>query len=116
MDQITSLEDENAQLVVLRSQASTGMVDVQRVIDAQRYQMNLHDNIRSLNQNVALVEQEIERRRAKLVVCEQGVKALEKLEGQGREAFQAEQLTRSQSRLDEFASYQHFQRQRQTES
>lgn len=116
MDQIANLEAENAQLVALRGEASTGMVDVQRVIDTQRYQMSLHENIRSLSQNVALIEQEIERRRAKLVVCEQGVKALEKLETLGREAFEAEQLIRSQSRLDEFASYQHFQRQRQTES
>lgn len=116
MDQIANLEAENAQLVALRGEASTGMVDVQRVIDTQRYQMSLHENIRSLSQNVALIEQEIERRRAKLVVCEQGVKALEKLETLGREAFEAEQLIRSQSRLDEFASYQHFQRHRQTES
>jgi flagellar export protein FliJ len=110
LDQISQLESENQQQVAARSQASTGVVDVQRVIDTQRYQLTLLERVRFIQGNVKLIDEEIEKRRAKLVVCEQGVRALEKLEEHGRENWINEQSARSQSRLDEWASYQHFQR------
>ncbi len=72
--------------------------------------MNLLETMRGTELNIGVIDQEIEKRRAKLVVCEQGVKVLEKLEQQQRETWNAEQAARSQSRLDEWASYQHYQR------
>jgi flagellar protein FliJ len=110
LDQISQLESENQQQVAVRSAASTGLVDIQRLIDSQRYQLNLAENIRAIQGNVALIDQEIEKRRAKLVVCEQGVKALEKLEEQCRTSSQTDEFARSQASLDEWASIQHFQR------
>ncbi|MGN6545833.1 MAG: flagellar export protein FliJ [Aureliella sp.] len=110
LDQIEALEQESREQASLRGEASLGQVDIQRLLDAQRYQMNLLENIRSIQSNVALIEQEIEKRRAKLVVCEQGVRALEKLEETKRAAWQAEQAERTQASLDEWASFQHFQR------
>ena len=110
LHQIAELEAENQQQVSVRSAASLGRVDVQRVIDAQRYQLNLSENISSLQGNVELIEQEIEKRLAKLVMSEQGVKALEKLEEHGRNNWHAEQFARSQATLDEWSSIQHFQR------
>src|SRR5690349_12179354 len=80
LDQVRELEEESQQLVQLRSAASVGQVDIQRVLDAQRYQLTLIESIRSIGSNIALIDQEIEKRRAKLVVCEQEVRALEKLE------------------------------------
>ena len=110
LDQIRELEEEIASLASVRSAASIGHVDIQRVIDAQRYQLTLLENIRSIQSNIALVDQELEKRRAKLVVCEQEVRALEKLEDKQRIAWDAEQAQRDQSRLDEWASFQHFKR------
>ena len=110
LDQIEALQQESQAQASLRSAASLGRVDIQRLLDAQRYQMNLAENIRSIQSNVALIEQEIEKRRAKLVVCEQGVRALEKLEEGKRAIWQAEQAERTQASLDEWASFQHFQR------
>lgn len=109
-DQIVEIENESQQQVATRSQASTGLVDIQRLIDAQRYQLTLRESILGLQANIDLVAGEIEKRRARLVLCEQDVKALEKLEESGREAWAAEQASRSQSRLDEFASFHHFLR------
>jgi flagellar export protein FliJ len=80
------------------------------VLDAQRYQLTLVETIRSIGGNIALIDQEIEKRRAKLVVCEQEVRALEKLEENQRSAWEAEQAVRDQSRLDEWSSFRHFQR------
>ena len=110
LEQIEELQQESHQLAALRSEASRGQVDIQRLLDVQRYQLTLLENIRSIQSNVALIEQEIEKRRAKLVVCEQGVKALEKLEESKREGWLAEQSQRTQANLDEWASFQHFQR------
>jgi flagellar export protein FliJ len=110
LDQIASLEHEIQEQAAFRGQASLGQVDIQRLLDVQRYQMNLLEEIRSIRGNVGLIEQEISKRRAKLVVCEQGVKALEKLEENNRAAWQAEQSQRTQASLDEWASFQHFQR------
>jgi flagellar export protein FliJ len=110
LDEIAALEHENQQLVAVRGAASLGQVDIQRLLDVQRYQLTLADSIRGIRGNVALIDQEIEKRRAKLVVCEQGVRALEKLEEHQRETWRAEQAGRSQANLDEWASFQHFQR------
>ena len=110
LGQIRDYQEESDRQVSVRSAASLGQVDIQRVIDAQRYQLTLAESIRSLEGNVALIEQEIEKRRARLVICEQEVRVLEKLEEHQRTAWEAEQAARGQARLDEWSSFQHFQR------
>ena len=110
LDQIREYQEESDCQISVRSAASLGQVDIQRVIDAQRYQLTLAESIRSLEANIGLIDQEIEKRRAKLVVCEQEVRVLEKLEEHQRTAWEAEEAVRGQARLDEWASFQHFQR------
>ncbi len=110
LDQIDELHRDIEEQNQLRGASNLGQVDVQRVLDAQRYQLTLIESIRGIQVNIGLIDQEIERRRAKLVVAEQGVKALEKLSENQRQAWNEEQATRSQSRLDEWASFQHYQR------
>lgn len=110
LDQVEELQAESAEQNTVRSVASVGQVNIQRVLDAQRYQMNLMESVRGIQANVTLIDQEIEKRRAKLVSCEQDVRALEKLQQHQLEAWRAEQEVRSQARLDEWASFQHFQR------
>lgn len=111
LDQARAIQEESDRQITVRSAASLGQVDVQRVIDAQRYQLTLAESIRSLEGNITLIDEEIEKRRARLVVCEQEVRVLEKLEENQRDAWEAEQALRSQGRLDEWASHRHFQRQ-----
>lgn len=109
-DQRAELEAESQKQTALRGSASLGQVDIQRVLDVQRYQLTLAETISGIDGNIAMIEQELEKRRARLVVCEQEVRALEKLSEHQRNAWEAEQELRSQSRLDEWASFQHFQR------
>lgn len=110
LDQVREYQEESDKQTSVRSSASLGHVDIQRVIEAQRYQLTLAESIRGINGNIALIDQEIEKRRARLVVCEQEVKALEKLKEHQHSAWHAEQSVRDQARLDEWASFQHFQR------
>ncbi|MGN6136873.1 MAG: flagellar export protein FliJ [Aureliella sp.] len=110
LDQMGEIQEESDRQIAVRSAASLGPVDIQRVIDAQRYQLTLAENIHSIQENVKLIEQEIDKRRAKLVVCEQEVKVLEKLEEKQRSAWLAEEESRAQARLDEWGSFQHFRR------
>lgn len=110
LDQMGEIQEESDRQIAVRSAASLGQVDIQRVIDAQRYQLTLAENIHSIQENVKLIEQEIDKRRAKLVVCEQEVKVLEKLEEKQRSAWLAEEESRAQARLDEWGSFQHFRR------
>lgn len=108
--EVRELEAETQYQITLRSQASLGQVDLSRVIDAQRYQLTLAERIHGIHGNIAIIDSEVEKRRAKLVVCEQGVKALEKLEEHQLHAWQTEQFQQGQARLDEWASFRHFQR------
>ena len=110
LDQVREHQQESDKQISVRGAASLGQVDVQRVIEAQRYQLTLGELIRGIERSVAMVDEEIEKRRAKLVVCEQEVKALDKLESHQRNAWEEQQAARDQSRLDEWASFQHFQR------
>lgn len=110
LDRIDEIEKERQQLLEQRGQASVGNVDIQHILTSQRYEASLIESVRGIEVNIGKIETAIEQRRAKLVECEQGVKVLEKLRDAQREAWNFEQAARSQSRLDEWASFQHFQK------
>ncbi len=88
-----------------------GQVNIQHILASQRYEASLIETVRGIEDNIGKIELAIAERRAKLVQCEQGVKVLEKFRDGQLEAWNQEQAARSQSRLDEWASFQHFQRQ-----
>lgn len=110
LERIEEIETERRQLLEQRSAASVGNVDIQHILTSQRYEANLIESVRGIELNIGKIEIAIEERRAKLVLAEQGVKVLEKLRDGQREAWDQEQASRSQSRLDEWASFQHFQK------
>ncbi len=114
LERIDEIEKERLQLVEQRSAASVGQVDIQHILTSQRYEVSLVETVRGIELNIGKIETAIAERRAKLVLCEQGVKVLEKLRDSQREAWNQEQASRSQSRLDEWASFQHFQKQSET--
>ncbi len=85
-------------------------MDIQHILTSQRYEASLIESVRGIEVNIGKIETAIDERRAKLVECEKGVKVLEKLRDGQRDAWNLEQAARSQSRLDEWASFQHFQK------
>lgn len=110
LDRIDEIEKERRELLEQRGAASMGKVDIQHILTSQRYEAGLIEQVRGIELNIGKIEIAIQERRAKLVQCEQGVKVLEKLRDGQRETWDLEQAARSQSRLDEWASFQHFQR------
>lgn len=110
LDRIEAIEGERRELVEKRQAASCGQVDIQHILTSQRYEATLVETVRGIEENIRKIETAIAERRAKLVECEQGVKVLEKLRDGQLEAWNQEQAARSQSRLDEWASFQHFQK------
>lgn len=104
-DQVDQLQGEVATQSALQAQASTGVINTQKILESQRYQLHLLGQINSIRNNIALIEQECERRKSILVKREQEVKALEKLQQAQLEQWQHNQLVAQQSRLDEWASF-----------
>jgi flagellar FliJ protein len=89
--------------------SSVGLINTQRVLDSQRYQLYLLSEIQKLQEKIDLIRQELERRRATLVQREQDVKALEKLKANQLQQWEYQQAVRQQSRLDEWASFRFWQ-------
>ena len=104
-DQIAVLQAEVVGQQQLQSGSSTGVINTQRVLESQRYQLHLTGEILSARENIALIEQECERRKQLLVKREQDVRALEKLRENQIQQWQHGQLIAQQSRLDEWASF-----------
>jgi flagellar protein FliJ len=110
LEQIADLEGERQRQNSDRTTASLGTIDVNRLLDVQRYQGSLIERVLGLKSHLNLIEEELAKRRARLTEHEQGVKALEKLAEQQRSVWLEAEQGRQQQLLDEWASYQHYQR------
>lgn len=109
LNQIDDLQSESEQQNPVREHASVGMVNVQRLVEAQRFQLFISQQIAALEANVAAIEKELELRRNKLIKCEQSLRVLEKLRDRKLAAWNTSQLQKQQARLDEWAGYRHFE-------
>jgi flagellar export protein FliJ len=104
-----TLDQQHAELerglaAVRESQRSpTGSVDVDRLLNAQRYEMVLQAEKRQVEQQQAAVAVEIERRREALVLADQDVRALEKLRETQARRWREEEERQSMKELDEVA-------------
>ena len=107
-DQVSEIETERSQQHELRRATSSGSVDFQKIIDAQRYQLFLESQVAELQGQISLIEQECQRRRAKLVKCEQAVRSLEKLEEHQRAEWNAAQVSSEQNTLDQWSSFRYW--------
>lgn len=107
-EQVSEIETERKQQNELRKATNAGSVDFQKIIDAQRYQMFLESQVVELQGQIALIEQECQRRRAKLVKCEQAVRSLEKLEEHQRTEWDAQQASNEQNTLDQWSSFRYW--------
>ena len=106
--QVTEIETERSQQNELRKATQTGSVDLQKTIDAQRYQFFLDSQVADLQEQISLIEQECQRRRTKLVKSEQAVRSLEKLEEHQRAEWSAQQASNEQSTLDQWSSFRYW--------
>lgn len=106
--QVSEIDAERTQQNELRKTSAAGSVDFQKIIDAQRYQMFLDSQVAELQGQIALIEQECQRRRMKLVKCEQAVRSLEKLEEHQRTEWNAQQASNEQNTLDQWSSFRYW--------
>lgn len=96
-----------AELTELRESATNlagaKQMNVNALLDTQRYELILKGQIQQLDRKAELVEQEIERRRQAVVVAEQSVKVLDALERSGEEKHRAEETRQETKQMDEIA-------------
>jgi len=102
-----SIDQSNEQMDDFRKNASRGAVDLQQILDAQRYQMVLSSQLTQIADRQGQLSQEMERRQIALVKSQQSVKALEKLRDQREDAATVHALAKQQERLDEWSSIRH---------
>ena len=106
------LEENRAQLVVeeqelraLRRSAGDGQyLDVNRLLEAQRYELLLKAQSQELAKQAVLLAAETERRRQLLVEADREVRVLELLDERHRNAHVRDQQQAETKRLDESAT------------
>lgn len=86
-----------------RRAAGPGTVDVDRLLEAQRYELTLRSQQGQLEQQRKGVAAEIERRRATLVEANREVRVLEKLRDTQSDRHRQEEDRREIKQLDEVA-------------
>ncbi len=96
------LEAERAALEQrIRGAAGPGEIDVDRLIESQRFELVLRAQKEHLAHQRELVKAEIERRRQALVEANREVQVLENLREKQRERWRGEESRREVKRLDE---------------
>jgi len=84
-----------------------GKVDVDRLLEAQRYETDLLGEARHVAEQRLRVAEEIDRRRASLVEADREVKVLEKLKAARRTEHEQAERRADVRRLDEVAGRRH---------
>ena len=87
-----------------RSAATERHLDVTRMLETQRYELNIKSQLAGLQQKIEQVRQEAERRRQALVAADLEVKSLERLDQRHREEFARQESRREQREIDDLAS------------
>jgi flagellar FliJ protein len=107
--QFDGLERELAALREYCRQKSTpGGVDIDRLVEAQRYELVTRAQQQSIAQQRETVAAEIERRRQALMEADREVRVLEKLRERQAEQHRREEELREAKRLDEVATQQTY--------
>lgn len=101
---IQELNDELAELDRQRLQSLMGSIELNPLMEVQRYQLLLIGQIQYLKQQRETLDGEQKRREAVLVKAQQAVKSFEKLEEHQREQNAKVEAERLQSRLDEWSN------------
>jgi flagellar FliJ protein len=103
LDRLQELEGDLRQLRVNATHQSVGPINVDRLLDAQRYELLLRAEEQMAIAQRKLLAEEIERRRLVLVEADREVRVLEKMKETQAARHQAEEERREQAQLDEIA-------------
>ena len=96
------LADEVAQLQEQqRREVAEQTTDINSLVDKNRYQIALRTQQRTLRQQAAQLEEEIEKRRQLVVEADREVRVLDKLEHRQREQYREEAMRSETKILDE---------------
>jgi flagellar FliJ protein len=106
---IDALQLEYTTQQPLQTAASGQPVDTQRLLESQRYQMHITQEILNLQTDKNKIQAEIERRRLALIDKEKQVRSLEKLKERQLAQFRIATAKKEQLSLDEWAGFQHWQ-------
>ncbi len=106
--QVDELLEEHASQVPLQSDSIAGQVNPQRLLESQRYQMQLLQEVAQLKSQIQLVEAECEKRRLTLVKHEQNVSSLEKLRSKQQAEWEADRQRLEQLALDQWAGFRYW--------
>ena len=101
------IDEANRQMNEARRLSSFGAINLQQILDSQRYQMVLSAQSDQIADHKSKLNQELERRQFALVQSQKAVKSLEKLRDQRAQAADVSALAKQQERLDEWASIRH---------
>ncbi len=94
--------------IFCRLKASPGVVDIDRLVDAQRYELVTRAQQQEVARQRQTLAAEIEHRRQALVEADREVRVLEKLRQRQAEQHHREEERRESKRLDEVAMQQAF--------
>jgi flagellar protein FliJ len=94
-----------------RRAAAPGEVEVDRLVEAERYEQSLMSQHAQLVQQRETMAAEIQRRRQALLDAHRDVRALEKLRDRQADQFRQEEDRREAKRLDEAAQLQAMRKQ-----
>ena len=86
-----------------RRESSPGVVDVDRLVEAQRYELALRFQQKQLGEQRKAVSEEIERRRQRLLGADRDVRVLEKLRDKQTLRHRREEDRQDIKQLDEVA-------------
>lgn len=101
------IEESSRSMDAYRKQASTGAINLQQILDAQRFQLVLAAQAAQIADHQGTLRQELERCQFALLKCQQAVKSLEKLREQRDDTALTLELGKQQERLDEWSSIRH---------
>ena len=108
--QVEELMQEHAAQLPLQSRSSAGRVNTQWLIESQRYQLHLLQQVAAINAQLELIDAECEKRRLNLVAKEQALRSLEKLREKKHAEWAQQQAAVEQDALDQFAGFQHWKK------
>lgn len=88
----------------IRSASGQRDMDVNTIMETQRYELVLKTQLKDLGGKAAMIEEEIEKRRQVVIEAERDVRSLELLDEQGRATWQKEATKQDAIQMDEVAS------------
>jgi flagellar export protein FliJ len=105
------LAGEQAELRALQRSAAGGQfLDVNRLLEAQRYELVLKARGQEIANQRALLETETERRRQALAEADREVRAMDLLDERQRREHQRKSLRAEYKQLDETAAQRHLRK------